>query len=146
MHNSQVISFSGRHIPQMITQQHFVQCMHASYHSSKSANLKRVNSLGLSDAIWRCRSGSTLAHVMTCFKHQAITWTTILSVCSVTQFVSVCSPKDHFTRYLSHQLLKIQESEHYISTLPFKFPRAEWVKNQTGLHQSTSFVIFYGLL
>ena len=38
-----------------------------------------INSLGPSDAIWRCRSGSTLAQVMACcLWHQAITWTNVV--------------------------------------------------------------------
>ena len=37
-----------------------------------------LDSLGPSDAIWRCRSGSTSSHVMlVAWRHQAITWTNV---------------------------------------------------------------------
>ena len=84
-----------------------------------------VNSLGPSDAIWRQRSGSTLAQVMACcltapshYLHQC--WLIISKVdwhSSKGKFTRDNSPINHWN-YLENQVPRIS----------FKFPRGQWVK------------------
>ena len=85
-----------------------------------------VNSLWPSDAIWRQRSGSTLAQVMVAaWQHQAITWTNFdLSSVESSAFhvraISLEIPQLWITKIsLKNDLPKI----------PFKSHRGQWVKS-----------------
>ena len=88
-----------------------------------------VNSLWPRDAIWRQRSGSTLAQLMAC------------CLMAPSHYLNQCwliihegqwhSYQGNFTRDAStiiHQNL----FENYMSKISFKFPRGQWVKQQAS--------------
>ena len=97
------ISFWKRHI--------FLQCF-------------QVNSLGPSDAIWRQRSGSTVAQVMACClmapsHYQNQCWLIISKV-------EWHSSKGNFTRDTS-AVNHWNCLKNWVPKMSFKFPRGQWV-------------------
>ena len=90
-----------------------------------------VNSLGPSDAIWRQRSGSTLAQVMACcltaqshYLNQC--WLIISKVewhSSKGKFTRGTSAINHWN-YLKNQ----------VPAISFKFPRGQWVKRVNSVN------------
>ena len=87
---------------------------------------RQLNSLGPSDAIWRQRSGSTLAEAMllVAWRHQAITWTNgdLSSVSSSDIHLRASSQEKHQPS-ITEIIWKIK----YLK-FSFKFPRGQWVK------------------
>ena len=89
-----------------------------------------VNSSGPSDAIWRCRSGSTLAQVMAC------------CLAAPSHYLNQCwhiISKVHWYSYEGNLALDALAINHYyylenhLSKFSFKFPRGQWVKAQIWL-------------
>ena len=86
-----------------------------------------LNSLGLSDTIWRHKSGSTLAQVMACCLTAPShclnqCW---LFISEIQWYSSECN----FTRDVS-TINHWNAFENYICKISFKFPRDQWVNIQ----------------
>ena len=88
-------------------------------------HMLQINSLWPSDAIWRQRSGSTLAQVMACCltapSHYLNQCWLIISEVQVTFILG-----QFHKRCLNHQSLKSVWKLH--TKLSFKFPRGQWIK------------------
>ena len=82
-----------------------------------------LNSLRPSDAIWRRRSGSTLAQVMACSLTTPSHYLNVTFILG--QFHKIC---------LHHQSLNLFEN--YMPKISFKFPRGQWV-NEWGTRMKT---------
>ena len=97
-------------------------------------------SLGPSDAIWRCRSGSTLAHVMAC------------CLTAPSHYLNQCwliISKVHWHSYEGNLTLDVLAINHYyylenhLSKFSFKSPRGQWVKLGTqGAKTSVTIVLY----
>ena len=88
-----------------------------------------VNSLRPSDAIWRHRSGSTLAQVMACCLTAPSHY---LNQCwLIVSEVQWQSPGSNFTRDISVMNHK-NYIENYLSKLSLKSPRGQWVNHLHG--------------
>ena len=112
--------------PQVISS-HGIDLVHPEY---PSFSTRMINSLWPSDAMWRQRSGSTLAQVMVCcltapshYLNQCYIWLIISEV------------QGHSYQGISQAMLlpSITKNpfENYISEISFKFPRGQCVKTLT---------------
>ena len=92
---------------------------------------KYLNSLWPSDAIWRYRSGSTLAQVMACCLMAPSHY---LNQCwLITSKVHWHSSEGNFAKDTS-AISQWNWLENYFSKILFKSPRGQWVKNLAMLY------------